>query len=161
MPVEEDIKLLGGFNGPMFKKIYPWISVFILLALLISSNIYNCSLRRSNSERAAELERRAVKYENLYAETNQLYSEALGAIERTEIELAGIREANSRLRGIESDLRTENRILERTINELGELHSELAEGTGRAEELIQAIEGEARRALECLGRLQAGSGGTD
>ena len=135
--------------------------LIILGILFIGFSIRSYFIRRSDSERAAELERRAVKYKNLYAETNQLYSEALGAIERTEIELAGIREANKRLREIESDLRTENRILERTINELGDLHSELAEGTGRAEELIQAIDAETRRGIEIVERLQAGSGKPD
>ena len=129
----------------------------ILAIALIGSNIRSCSIRRSDSKRAAELERRALKFEKLYSETDQLYSKALGTIERTETELSGIREANNRLREIESDLRTENRILERTINELGDLGRKFAEGTGRAEELIRAIEGEARAALEIVERLQAGS----
>lgn len=137
------------------------VTIIILAIAVLGSGLNNCSFRRGAGEREAELERRAVKYEKLYAETDLLYSEALGTIERTEIELAGVREANSRLRGIESDLRAENRILERTINELGELHSKLADGTGRAEELIRAIDAETRRALDCVERLQARSGEAD
>lgn len=134
----------------------------IILAIgLAGSTIRNCSIRRSDSKRAAELERRALKYEELYTEANQLYSEALGTIEKSGLELGNLRAAHRRAGEIAAGLREENQRLAATISELGDLHSELAEGTGRACELICAIEAEARRALESVERLQSGSGETD
>jgi len=146
-------------NEMLYKNIktFLFILVAMLVFALIYSNIYSCSIRRSDSKRAAELETRAVKYEKLYTETDLLYKEALGTIERSEAELENLRTTHSRLREIESELREENRIFERTIDELGKLGNELAEGDGRAEELIRAIEREAQRALESVERLQAGS----
>lgn len=137
------------------------VTIIILAIAVLGSGLNNCAFRRGAGEREAELERRAVKYEKLYAETDLLYSEALGTIERSELELAEIRATNSRLREIESELQAENRIFEQTIDELGKLGSELAEGDQRAEELLQAIDAEARRALECVGRLQTRSRETD
>lgn len=140
----------------MRDKIYRWITVFILATLLVGSIIYGFSLKRSYVKQSIELERRALEYENLYTQTTELYSENLEIIERTESELENLRTANIQLREIADELDAENRILERTVSEFGDLHGELAVGTSRAEELIRAIEVEARRALDCVGRIQAG-----
>ena len=148
----------------MRDKIIKTILTALPIVLLIAMVWFSIDSRiQSNrdSKRATELKKRAVKYEKLYTETDQLYSETVGTLERTELELENLREAHRRAGELAAELEAENQRLERTISELGSLHSELAEGTGRAEELIGAIDAEARRALESVERLQAGSGGTD
>jgi len=137
------------------------ISLVILAIALVGSNLRSCNVRRGDSKRAAELERRASDFETRYAEESQLHSETLTVLGRTELELADLRAAYIRLEEIAGELNAANKRLAVTVGELEELHDELAGGIGDAQQLTQALDAETRRSIEIVERLQAGSGGTD
>jgi len=142
-------------------KIILTILPIILAIAFIGTNIRSCSIRSSDRERAERLEQRARKFEEKYAEANQLYSQTFDVLRRTKIELEHIRTSHKRLEELTGELDAENKRLGTTVINLEKLYGELTSGIGSAQELIQATDGEARRALDIVERLQDGSKKTD
>ena len=142
-------------------KTFLFILVAMLVFALIFSNIYSCSIRRSDSKRAERLEQRATELENNLAESDRIRTEAIGALREAEGELSRLRDALRETEEYIAGLRNENSRLRDSIAELADIHGKFTSETVGLEELAQRIGDGAREALGIVERLQAGSGGTD